>query len=173
MAADAIRNGDNVVDVLMSLSGHAFCQYAKGLRDLHMLHTMSQQVAGPKRVVVHWGVTNTGKTRSAFEAGAASVEWTGSFLIGYKGQKIVLFDEFDWEKMDRSTFLKLTDRYPVTVNIKGGESTWCPDTIYLTCNFDPGNWYRSEEHGVDQAVQRRLTEIWFFEGEGIEPVKQK
>lgn len=102
-----------------------------------------------------WGATGTGKTRYAISQGAVMVEMDkGGFMHGYDNQPILLFDDFDPETISRSVFLRLTDRYATTVNVKGGSMSWNPKTIYITSNYSPGEWYSS-----CPAVRRRFTTV--------------
>lgn len=112
--------------------------------------------AWKSKVVVYWGPTGTGKSLRAFREGAAFVSFTesGSFLQGYAGEAVVCFDDFEDRHIDKRLFLRLTDRYPMMVNIKGGQASWVPRTIIFTSNTDPSNWYMG-----DPAVQRRLDEV--------------
>ncbi len=106
-------------------------------------------------LIIIWGPTGTGKTRQAIADGAEPILYTESgFILGYTGQPTVLFDDWPEEPtMGRSLFLKLFDRYPCIVNVKGGSRNWIPKRVYITTNFDPHMWYRSCE-----AVERRVTE---------------
>lgn len=89
-------------------------------------------------VHILWGKTGTGKTRYAMERGSKPVVYTNKFFMGYAGESTVLFDEFDLAAtMPLSLLLQLTDRYPMVINIKGGEIDWAPKTIYFTMNKDP------------------------------------
>jgi hypothetical protein len=113
------------------------------------------------KVVVIWGKTGVGKTRFVHDQIMDSTFWTpGDYLWfdGYSGQEIVLFDEFRGQ-YPISQFLKLTDRYPMTVPIKGGFSNWSPRKIYITSNIKPSIWYHNVADATHQALLRRLDII--------------
>lgn len=130
-----------------------WCQYRKAFAEYAALHSVPR--TWETEVHIIWGATGTGKTRHAIDAGAAMVEMDkGGFMHGYAGQPILLFDDFDVTTISRSLFLRLTDRYPTTINVKGGSMNWNPKTIYITSNFSPAEWYDS-----CPAVQRRFTTI--------------
>jgi len=98
------------------------------------------------------GPSGTGKTRKAMEAGAVQIEWDGKFMNNYNGEDVVVFDEFEWQMMPRTTFFRLTDRYPMVVTVKGGYRNWKPRIIYITTNdMNPQVWY-----GGHQAYLRRV-----------------
>ena len=54
-------------------------------------------------------------------------------------------------------FLRLTDRYPMRVPIKGGFVDWVPVRIWITANYGPDILYNR-----DPAVLRRIDEIYEF-----------
>lgn len=129
-------------------------QYGRGIRRY-------MQLLKPERrwktiVIVIFGGTGVGKTRFVHEqAGDRELYcWNGNekFFCGYTGQELVLFDDYQGEVPFRK-FLRLTDRYPMSVEIKGGHVAWLPKKIYITSNVHPDLWYNN----VDIApLQRRI-----------------
>lgn len=130
-----------------------FCQYGKAFERYRQLKQPDR--SWKTEVHVIWGPTGTGKTRECIEKGAVMIDFDKSgFVHGYTNQEVVLLDDFDPACLSRTAFLKLMDRYPMTVNIKGGSSTWNPRIVYLTTNFNPRDWY-----GGCPAIARRITSI--------------
>jgi len=128
-------------------------QYGRGIREYSQLKQPHRD--WPTEVVCIWGPTGTGKSKLANEAKAAFVEYDkGGFIHGYANESIVCFDDFDPSTMTREVFLRLTDRYHIKVNVKGGSMTWNPRTIYFTSNSNPRDWYNG-----DEAVRRRMAKI--------------
>jgi hypothetical protein len=151
---DIKKNPQVTIDELLVNHPSVGVRYTNGLA--RVLGAFQKQ---PKRqwktkVICLWGETGTGKSYTAFQAGAESVSYDGKFYLNYKNQETIVFDDFDPCYMRREEFLKITDEYPYTVNIKGGDREWNPRTIYITSNYDPSRWY-----GGDKAVLRRLDEI--------------
>ena len=114
-------------------------------------------------VRVWWGSkTGTGKTRAAVawltEAEGASYDdcsQSGNFLIGYTNNENVLIDDFSPMGMTRSLFLRMTDRYQVTINCKYKDDTqWNPKKLAITSNYNPITWYTEAD-----AVMRRLDHV--------------
>ena len=68
----------------------------------------------------------------------------------------MLIDEFEPTMVTRSLFLQITDRYPMTVNIKGGSANWAPKQLFFTSNHDPNKWYTVDDNDQDPAVKRRF-----------------
>lgn len=89
--------------------------------------------------------------------------WTCSDLTckwfdGYAGHEDCLFDDVDHEnKPSRSWFLRLFDRYAVSVPVKGGFVNWKPKRVIVTSNF-----HYAELYHRDEAVKRRVDEYILF-----------
>lgn len=108
-------------------------------------------------VHVRWGEPGSGKTRYVYEK--HSDVWdkpSGDWYDGYNGQEVVIFDDF-YGCIKYNEFLKLLDRYPMRVPVKGGFVQWRPRIIYVTSNVPPERWYRNIED--KRALLRRLTTI--------------
>lgn len=111
------------------------------------------------------GDTGVGKTRYVFDrarrdgcevfvAPDPELRW----FDGYCGQSRVLIDDyrgaasFEW-------VLRLLDRYPMRVPIKGSFVAWLPTQIWITSNLEIEGWYP----GVDVApLSRRIAKTFHF-----------
>ncbi len=130
-----------------------WCQYGRAFAKYAMLKQPDR--SWETEVHVLWGPTGTGKTRKAVDAGARLIEIDrNGFAHGYENQPTILLDDFDPSTLTRSEFLRLTDRYPTTVNVKNGSAKWNPRVIYITTNYSPRDWY-----GACPAIRRRFTSI--------------
>lgn len=113
------------------------------------------------RVTVLYGPTGTGKTKRAWDFARVSDEdmfvWPGGeWFDGYRGHRIVLFDDFHGGLGFRMC-LRLFDRYPMQVPVKGGYVEWCPEKIFITSNSHPNEWFPDE---LDAApLLRRFEHI--------------
>ena len=126
-----------------------------------------QKQPPPFKRTIKWyyGPTGTGKTRSAVE------ESNGDFYIttdtlkwwdGYTGQKVVILDDLRPQSIEFHVLLRLLDRYPVRLQVKGA-SFWMPassDTIIITSSLSPEQW----QCGLEDREQliRRLDEVKRF-----------
>lgn len=113
------------------------------------------------RVEVLWGGTGLGKSRYAKDmadarGGGVYYHVGDRWFDGYTGQKNVIFDDFDGSQVAFRQLLRLLDRYPMDVPIKGGFAIWNPKTIYITSNVPPSMWYQDQQFG---PLRRRLEEI--------------
>lgn len=117
-------------------------------------------------VVVYWGRTGTGKTRAVFDnvndKEDIYVHPGGNWFDGYDQHKIVLFDDYGGSEFKLTYLLKLIDRYPIRVPIKGGFTSWVPEEIYITSNRSPDSWYPNAHEEHIDAMFRRFTNIVRF-----------
>lgn len=112
-----------------------------------------------RNVYVFWGVSNTGKSRRAWDEGgmeAYSKDPRSKFWCGYRDQKNVIIDEFRGG-IDISHILRWTDRYPVMVEIKGSSVPLVAENIWITSNLSPDNWYPEIDNETLLALRRRLN----------------
>lgn len=116
------------------------------------------------QVFVLWGDTGTGKTRFCHDQVMDLEFWSpGDFqwFDGYKDQPIVIIDDFRGE-YPLPLFLKLCDRYPMRVPIKGGFVNWAPKKIYITSNTAPRSWYVNADSRSLDAMIRRFDSVEFI-----------
>lgn len=133
---------------------NSFNEYRK------MVHTVPR--TWKTVVVVLWGTTGTGKTRFVFQQRGDRelfVHGGDRWFDGYVGQPLALFDDFDGTQLEFRMFLRLLDRYPMQVPIKGGFANWAPKKIYITSNLHPKQWYQDTHDQSLPALMRRITII--------------
>lgn len=116
------------------------------------------------KVIVFWGNTGVGKSRASRERfpgiyPAMVTEGGKVWFQGYFGQRHILFDDFDSEVNFRQ-LLRITDGYPMHVEVKG-TSCWKEwDTVVFTSNFPPDYWYSDMDADRRAPLLRRITEIY-------------
>lgn len=130
-------------------------RYSKSFRTYRALKACTPR--NWKTVVsIFWGKTGTGKTRQVFENNEdVYVPGDYKWFDGYRGQEVVLLDDFRGE-YDLQYLLKLLDRYPMQVPIKGGFVTWCPKQVFITSNVNPIDWYKDADARSIAALFRRI-----------------
>lgn len=118
-------------------------------------------------VIIMTGPTGIGKSRLAFTCVEHVARFTlaigGSdkslFFDGYIGQELVVLDDYSGEIPYR-LLLRLLDRHPITVQIKGGAVAWLPKMIIITSNLVPEQWYPMESlDPFYRRVTHHYTEI--------------
>jgi len=113
-------------------------------------------------VKILWGPTGTGKTRSVYDFHDHDSVYKhdgGDWFDGYQGQEVVLFDDFSGSDFKLTYLLKLCDRYPMRVPVKGDFVHFRPKVIYFTSNVDPDEWYKNAISEHRAAFFRRVSEI--------------
>lgn len=135
-------------------------RYHKAFREYRNLKT--PRALRDVKVYVLVGEPGTGKTRFVWEREGAGALWINScpslkWFDGYGGEEAVLFDDYRGGA-DDSTLLRLLDRYPLKVAIKGGFVPWVPQRIYITSNIQPPFGHDS----IAQPLRRRIRSVVQF-----------
>lgn len=114
-------------------------------------------------VYVYWGQTGTGKSKRAFEeAQDPYVHSGGQWFDGYSGESDVIFDDFGGSEFKLTYLLKLIDRYPMRVPVKGGFVNWVPRRVFFTSNYCPKEWFPNAKDEHVKALFRRFTKVIVF-----------
>lgn len=110
------------------------------------------------QVIVLWGDSGAGKSEWAYDnypnlySKPPSKWWDG-----YTGQTTVLLDDY-YGYIQYSELLNVLDRYPYHAEVKCGY-VWAQwDTVIITSNKPPEQWYAK---GLTPALRRRLTKIFY------------
>lgn len=143
-----------------------YLQYGRRMREV-AAEIRARDRSWKTNVVVFWGPTGSGKTRRALEEAdylcggdvwispSSNLQW----FDGYCGNKGVLFDDYcPQELQDRGEshfrmLLRLLDRYPCSVPVKGAFVKWCPRIIWITSNTNPVEWF-SGNHQLPPLMRR-------------------
>lgn len=122
-------------------------------------------------VWLFFGPTGTGKTRTVHEGWGEGDYYevpcsNGTrWFDGYDGESKVLIDDFAGRAshMTLTMTLKLLDRYPILLPVKGGFVWWMPDHVVVTTNIHPRDWYNFERRSEQyRALRRRFTRVVDF-----------
>lgn len=163
------RDWDTIWD--MAKSGHieeidksVLVPYYNAIKRICKDHM--QPTAMERKCYVFWGDTGTGKSRRAWdEAGmdAYPKNPRSKFWDGYSDHKHVVMDEFRGD-IDIAYLLIWLDRYPVIVENKGSSTVLKAETIWITSNVNPRDWYSGVDQATRDALMRRLTITHFNKG---------
>lgn len=142
----------------------AILRYGSGV--VRLRHMYMPDRANPPEIHVFWGPTRSGKTRRVWEFADKNELWVAPgdrWFDGYDQHPTVLFDDFDggWYKL--GYLLKLLDRYPFQVPVKGGFVWWAPQHIFITSNINPEEWYANAHEEQRKALMARLREFGTIE----------
>ena len=72
-------------------------------------------------------------------------------------------------------FLRMLDRYPYRVEVKGSSRELLAKRIFITCPLDPQEtWVETERIGIEDIKQllRRIENVWFFRSYGFIEVRK-
>lgn len=160
-AADAIRRGESMSKVADD-NEDVYIRYWRGL------HQFQEKVAPPPErrfkteVYFYYGPPGVGKSRRALEEADATQEAIyykprGKWWDGYQQQPNVILDDY-YGGIPYDEFLKIMDRYPYRVPIKGGYEVFNSKRIWITSNKHITELYH-HPYVVPEALTRRCTKI--------------
>lgn len=139
----------------LEIADAEFPTWARNFRAIERYKRLQLEVRSWKTdLFIICGATGTGKSRICQET-YADAYWKprGNWWDGYDAHETVIIDDFyGWLPWD--LLLRLTDRYPLTVETKGGSVQFVAKTIVITSNKSPGQWYRDE---IDKSPLKRRT----------------
>ena len=158
---DDIQSGDTSKRVLAEKHPAVYIRYFRGIDNyLKLLHPIAPRDFKTE-VFYYYGPPGTGKSRRALEEAKSiapdSIYYKprGLWWDGYQQQKCVIIDDFyGWIKYDE--LLKICDRYPYKVQVKGSMEEFKATHIWITSNIDTDVLYKFEGYD-DAALRRRIT----------------
>jgi hypothetical protein len=159
-AVARVKSGATKSD-LIEESPALLARYPRFFSELFLSHGKSRD--WETQVFVYYGETGIGKTRKAFEeSNRPYMHSGGCWFDGYDGEEEVIFDDFGGSEFKLTYLLKLLDRYPMKVPVKGGFVNWIPKKIWITSNYSPKEWYANAKDEHVRALLRRLTKVVRF-----------
>jgi len=175
-AATRIIEAGGTMREVASTCPEAFVKFHKGFIALESTLHAKPRVREPgslfsgPRVLWFHGRTGSGKSHAAFEeaerASSSYVKMPGSkWFDGYIGQECVIFDDYRGDWFSFGFLLRLLDKYPVRVEVKGGSVEWSPSLIIITCPKTPQQVYAGlveKDDGSIEQLLRRIHEVKLF-----------
>lgn len=143
-----LKTYDDIVDV----NAHLAAQYMKFFDRQIERWRPERDHRVPKNCLCYWGEAGSGKSyvvrhynsigaEAAYDTVKFSGEKGNPFVHGYTGKDLIILDDFDPEQVSFQWFLTFLDRYTVPVNVKGGSMKFTANTILVTTNRSPMNWF--------------------------------
>lgn len=164
---DAIINGMSEEELCEEFTEcmARYDRFYQRIKNMTMKKKSTSMIA-PK-VIVLIGEPGVGKTRQVYdnhdindiyklEVGDGSAN--SLFWDGYNGEEVILIDDFH-NNIKLDYMLRLLDRYPMKINIKGSYTWRTSNTIYITSNIHPDYWYPNCPNIHKEALRRRISEI--------------
>lgn len=157
---DTISGGADISSVARS-HPTSFIKYHRGIKEYIKTIRPIPVRDFKTEVRYYYGEPGTGKSRTALEEAKEravdSIYYKprGLWWDGYQQQDCVIIDDFyGWIKYDE--MLKIMDRYPYKVQIKGGFEEFTSKYIWITSNVDVDLLYKFDGYNP-AAFIRRLT----------------
>lgn len=119
-------------------------------------------------LVVHWGVSGSGKSqRAAYYGrklcGGVYYKVAGKWWDGYCGQNVVIMDDFCSDMCSFTEMLRIADCYPHQVEVKGGFVNFIAKWIFVTLNQNLFQSWGNLTFEQRNALRRRIVQSWNFQ----------
>ncbi|AQR57900.1 replicase [Molossus molossus circovirus 3] len=156
---ELVRQGTPTSEIMDQMPS-MFYRYHSGIGKAQLLCVQDRD--WPTKIIVLYGASGTGKSRWAHDYCHPSHQyWVSNtkWFDGYEFQPVVVLDDFrGWLPLHQ--LLRLCDRYPYTVEWKGGSRKFTAHVIIITSTRRPDEWYNWEELHEDPAqLFRRIDEF--------------
>lgn len=170
---DELLNGEELSGLLLKYP-ETYVRYHRGLKAARFeLQLRNQSINRQVITTVHWGPTGTGKTYGVYESHPVSdiypltLGGSSVWFDGYNGQPVLLIDDFYGNRLQKGIpeefLLRMLDRYPLSLQTKGGFTTAAWTRVYITSNIHPKYWYPINYEGhLKPELRRRLTHIYEY-----------
>ena len=164
----ALKNNETIADFKKN-EPVLFCKYRNGIKELYT-DKLKAGVFNPDKEVIYItgnsGLGKTQKARTECPEPKSEIEFKNSFLLGFKeGSENIIYDEFRDSELSIKDFLKLTDKYSNTFNIKGGDTVIDVKKIYITSIKSPFDIYKNIQEDRTQ-IYRRITKLILMDENG-------
>lgn len=155
-----IDQGETLLSIAQDHFGD-FLRYHKGFITYQNLLFKIRSV--PTELWIFSGASGSGKSFSAMEIAGPNSYWQmgdSRWWDGYDPRihDTVVIDDFDWTKWPLPFLLRLADRTPLRVQVKGSSLEFSAKRLVITCVTSWENWWPgcAQEHDLAQ-VRRRIT----------------
>lgn len=152
---ELVNSGAGMKEVMQVTNSFQAVRFAEKL----LAHAEKKRTWAPE-VIWLWGPTGCGKTRRAYEETEGKAWISGRNLKwwdGYDAHEDVIIDDFRADFCTFHELLRILDRYPYMVEIKGGTRQLLAKRIYITSCYPPDKVYQTRED-IGQLL-RRITKI--------------
>jgi hypothetical protein len=162
-AAELLRGSGGNLELVATEHPDVFIRYGRGLRDYCSVMKLVPPRSEKTMVYVLVGPPGCGKSKWACENTLDPFyKMRGEWWDGYQGQTDVIMDDFyGWMKYDE--LLRLTDRYPHKVPIKGSYVEFVAKKIVITSNKNVEDWYPNLPD--TSALFRRINVYYVWNGD--------
>lgn len=159
----------NVMEALQTVDHHTLIQEYPAMWRHYRILSQIYQAQVPSRNFVTSGILLSGPTGcgksllasliSPFLGNVYYADPAMTWFCGYMGQQCIVVDEFRGIKV--SFLLRLLDRYPMQLAVKGGQVQMAAKTVIFTSNLSFLTIFKYLDKKTYLAVKRRLVEFKF------------
>jgi len=158
---ECVQRGSSLREICAQ-HGESFVKYSRGIERL--IGVLADPRDFPTSFVWRWGVTGSGKSRDTHAESKGlcngrvswisdvSLKWFDGITTDTKG---IVLDEFDGSA-SLAYLLKVLDRYPFKVPVKGGFVEFRCRWVFITSQFRPAFYYGGD--GQWPALCRRFRD---------------
>jgi hypothetical protein len=168
---NSIRDNPKNLNAIIDEQGNNL-QQVRFAQTLQPIYLPKRDPEHPPTVYWIFGDTGIGKTRlvsRTFEdiCYVSSYKWLGT---DYNQNECFLLDDFRPGNLEFETILKITDRYPFTLEFKGSQIPLNSEYIIFTSPYSLNATFDGHTRENLQQLKRRLTEIDLNEVENIDDI---
>lgn len=163
---EAAKDVSKSITDIIEIDGVNFLRYYKGVERIRSAYAGERDF----KTIVCWcfGSTGTGKTRTIRES-ARGAYWkqNSPWWCGYdpSSHHTVVIDEYRCDFSKFSFLLQLFDRYPLSVQSKGGNCNFRARKIFVSSPKSPNEtWATRTEEDVQQLLRRIEGIVEFLPG---------
>ena len=171
-ACEKIKNGAKIIDIadedLVVVARHS-----RGLKELQFwyMQRLGMKIRDNIEVILLNGPTGSGKSTKGHELAMedpdgwfplTSTKKNTLWFDGYQGENTLLMDEFRPTWCTHSTLLKILDKFPFRLPIKGNHSWALWTRVIITTTHPVGKWYDLKDTATGE-LYRRITDIRVLE----------
>jgi len=171
LVANAVLAGKDLCEIATEFPSQ-FMKYHGGIKSFqHLVRTKPRDARVVPTVLWYFGPTGVGKSRKAFEQfPEAYIKMNNQWWDGYIGQSVVIIDDYRPSLCTFQEFLRILDRYPMRVQVKGSSCELSATTFVITTTSRPEViWSGRTSEALNQLL-RRISNIVQFAADGGETV---
>lgn len=156
---DMLEQGAGPIEI-MKHDFTRFCRFRNGIYDFYSFNKPTRPEEKKTEVYLFFGQPGCGKTELAkkqhpdyYRLPLGKNFW---LTPSAQGKKHIIIDDFK-SNVSLADLLQMLDNDPVEVEKKGAFIWWFPDTIIITTNKSPHNWYNYNSRDYEkEALFRRF-----------------
>lgn len=138
----------------------SYCKYRRGILDMCELAAKKRAKESRDLEVIYiHGDTGSGKSKYGYENSEFMINgFDMQWWDGYEGEKAICIDDYDSD-VPITKLLKLLDRYPMRLPVKGGFTYAEWTKVIITSNIPLEELHPNAKECHRKALRRRITKV--------------